>query len=210
MYFFKEPTPKDSISIGFKPTQWIYLQRRIAKFVISFLGYNGQSRFWNEFTQLLDPHYIALVGDHKYWLKTGHGRLFWRARTVLTEEPYIIEWLQSMDESDVFYDIGANVGIYTLLGATKADHTYAFEPVFQNLSVLEENIVRNRLEDTVTIIPIALDRKQRVVKIRHRSLGASEANGNAAAAFLPSRCGCCAQVPGQGGVPARRSAPTVC
>ena len=149
---------------------------KVSKTLLTFIGYNGRSRFWNEFTQLLDPHYTTIVGDHYYWLKTGHGRLFWRARTILTEEPYIIEWIQSMGENDVFYDIGANVGIYTLLGATHADHTYAFEPVFQNLSVLEENIVRNNLEDMVTIVPIALDKTQRVVKIKHRSLGASEAN----------------------------------
>lgn len=34
----------------------------------------------------------------------------WRAQTLLTKEEETIEWLDTFDESAVFWDIGANAG----------------------------------------------------------------------------------------------------
>jgi FkbM family methyltransferase len=49
---------------------------------------------------------------------------------------------------DVVYDVGAHVGLYTLLssGAVRADgHVYAFEPFARNLEYLRRHIALNRL-----------------------------------------------------------------
>ncbi|MEM1510251.1 MAG: FkbM family methyltransferase [Thermofilaceae archaeon] len=53
---------------------------------------------------------------------------------------------------DVFVDVGANVGYYTLLAARKGCKVVAVEPVPQTLAVLRINLRLNRLEGLVTVV----------------------------------------------------------
>lgn len=76
------------------------------------------------------------------------------------KEPRTIEWLErELRSSDTYYDIGANVGTYSLyaakLGAGEAN-VYAFEPSFQNFNQLCRNIILNHCEDAVTPLMIPL------------------------------------------------------
>ena len=52
----------------------------------------------------------------------------WRARTLLTKEPETIEWINTFSDKDVFWDIGANVGVYTLYAALRNIAVLSFEP----------------------------------------------------------------------------------
>lgn len=57
----------------------------------------------------------------------------WRAETLLTKEPETIEWINSFGEGCVFWDIGANVGIYSMYAALKTKaNVLAFEPAASN------------------------------------------------------------------------------
>src|SRR5262245_565967 len=44
-----------------------------------------------------------------------------RARSVLTKQPATIEWIDRFHPNSVFWDVGANVGVYTLYAAMRAD-----------------------------------------------------------------------------------------
>ena len=35
----------------------------------------------------------------------------WRAHSLLTKEPETIEWIDGFEDNDVFWDIGANIGL---------------------------------------------------------------------------------------------------
>jgi len=62
---------------------------------------------------------------------------------------------------DVFYDIGANVGFLSLVGARlvgSEGRVEAFEPVPENLAVLRQNVVMNDLENRVTVHALAVSR----------------------------------------------------
>ena len=61
--------------------------------------------------------------------------------------------LHFLRPDDVFYDVGANVGSYTLLasGVCKAN-SYTIEPVPATFSVLKQNIELNGLADKVTLL----------------------------------------------------------
>lgn len=64
-----------------------------------------------------------------------------------------------LESGQVFVDVGAHIGYYTLLGARAvgpAGHVYAFEPAPANLALLTKNIHVNGYEDRVTIIPRAV------------------------------------------------------
>lgn len=82
-----------------------------------------------------------------------------RAQTLFTKEPGTIRWLARVTPGDVVYDIGANIGCYTLLAAQRvgdAGHVYAFEPHAANAAHLLRNLHQNHLQRRVTLLTCAL------------------------------------------------------
>jgi FkbM family methyltransferase len=151
------PTPRDHAAPGFKPNLYFKALRYIARGLIVLLRLTGKNRFSNEFIQLLSPTYtVVLPSQKKLTFRTGHGRLLWRAQTLLTEEPMMISWLNRMTPQDTFFDIGANVGCYSLYAASQNVSTYAFEADLNNVSVLYENIFLNKLSDSCMPVPLAV------------------------------------------------------
>lgn len=84
----------------------------------------------------------------------------WRAKTWLTKEPGTVAWLRAQLRSgDVFYDVGANVGVYTLLAAEIVGPTgqvIAFEPHLFTAGTLIRNVQANGFTDRVQVITSAL------------------------------------------------------
>lgn len=81
----------------------------------------------------------------------------WRAQTFASKEPETLNWINSMSENSIIWDIGANVGLYSLYAAkAKGASVFAFEPSVFNLELLARNIFQNNLQDKICIIPIAL------------------------------------------------------
>lgn len=151
------PLPQDQPEQGFRPNAYIRFLRRAAQAVIVLLRLNGKNRFSNELIQLLDPQLsIAVPGSEPLTFRTGHGRLLWRARTFQSEEPMMMEWVGRFSPTDCFYDVGANVGSYSLYAAKRGVRTFAFEPEFMNLQLLYENIFLNGVQHLCTPIPMGL------------------------------------------------------
>lgn len=83
----------------------------------------------------------------------------WRVDTLLSKEPETIKWIDEFDgEKKIFWDIGANVGIYSIYAVVKHQNieVVSFEPSFSNLRTLSRNISINNLEDQITIFPLPL------------------------------------------------------
>ncbi len=81
-----------------------------------------------------------------------------RARTNLTKEKSTIIWMEKYgSERKIFFDIGANIGNYSLCyTAMFNSKVYAFEPSFKNLDLLKKNILLNNFQSKIIIIPNAL------------------------------------------------------
>jgi FkbM family methyltransferase len=76
-----------------------------------------------------------------------------RANTFSTKEPETLEWIDKHGGDGVLFDIGANVGLYSIYyAASKKSNVYAFEPSVFNLAVLTKNIYANKLQDRIKII----------------------------------------------------------
>ncbi len=58
-------------------------------------------------------------------------------------EPDTIRWIEGMKEGSILYDVGANIGAYSLIAAMRGIKTFAFEPGFANYHTLCENITLN-------------------------------------------------------------------
>lgn len=151
------PLPQDQAKQGFRPNLYIRTLRWMAVALVSTLRLNGRNRFSNEFIQALDPKISIPTGNGRVlFFRTGHGRLLWRATTFREEEPMLLKWIDGFTTADCFYDIGANVGSYSLYAAQRGVPTLAFEAEINNMQLLCDNVVLNRLSATCTPISVAL------------------------------------------------------
>jgi len=90
-----------------------------------------------------------------------------RARQSYYREKVTMHWLRHVVESgDIVYDVGANVGAYSLYAGYKVSpgggQVYAFEPAFLNFFPLSRNIEINGLNTVVIPYPIAIGSPSRV------------------------------------------------
>lgn len=80
-----------------------------------------------------------------------------RLRSLFAKEPITIAWLDTFAPNAVLYDVGANVGMYTVYGAIMRDaRVYAFEPEALNYAELNKNIYLNALHGQVMAYCLAL------------------------------------------------------
>ena len=74
-----------------------------------------------------------------------------RVKKIFRKEPITITWMDNMKPGEVVIDIGANVGMYSLMSSVGRDtKVYAFEPEAGNYNLLCHNIKLNNVADKVT------------------------------------------------------------
>jgi FkbM family methyltransferase len=90
------------------------------------------------------------------------------------KESWTIEWLERhAAQGDVVYDVGANVGAYTLVAAHlvgAAGTVVAFEPGYASFAHLCDNIVLNGFAKTVVPIPLPLSGSTRLSEFTYHRL----------------------------------------
>jgi FkbM family methyltransferase len=110
----------------------------------------------------------STIGRHNFcYLVNGGG---WRFETLLEKEPETIEWIDSFRPNETLWDIGANVGIYSIYAAMLGIKVIAFEPHFANYFQLCVNIMLNVLQDKVTPLCVAFAAQKAVRTISLASL----------------------------------------
>lgn len=105
----------------------------------------------------LNPAVPVKVGDKTIIYNTPNRGAAWRVKTLFEKEPDTIAWLNGFEAGSVLYDVGANVGMYTIYAAgLRGVRVLAFEPESQNFGLLNKNIFSNRLDGLVQAYPVAL------------------------------------------------------
>lgn len=82
----------------------------------------------------------------------------WRAETLFTKEPETIAWIDFWSKKGgTFYDVGANIGAYSVYAAHKEPslNVCSFEPVLNNYIALIKNKELNKLSN-LNVFQIAL------------------------------------------------------
>ncbi len=82
-----------------------------------------------------------------------------RVNTLFKKEPETINWINNFKkEKTVFWDIGANIGLYSIYAAVKNPNLeiISFEPSTSNLRILSRNISINDLQERIKIYQVAL------------------------------------------------------
>ena len=78
-------------------------------------------------------------------------------------EPDTLEWLDAIPDTACLWDIGANVGMFSLYAAlAPRRRVVAFEPAARTFAVLVRNIELNRMEDRIAAYCIALAQETRL------------------------------------------------
>jgi FkbM family methyltransferase len=107
-----------------------------------------------------------------YRFEADSFEAYQRGRLFLDKEPQTIAWLRdTLRPSDVFLDIGANIGIFSIFAAKHigpAGHVYACEPHLPNAAQLLQNISANGLGDRVSVLSLAASGEDGYAPFRYK------------------------------------------
>ena len=107
------------------------------------------------------PIIYKLTSNSKLIVSKGMTGATGNIYNGLLEFNDMIFLLHFLREEDVFYDIGANIGVYSILSSAEIGaKTYAIEPIPSTFSFLEDNININKCNDIVTLLNIGLSNKE--------------------------------------------------
>ena len=126
-----------------------------------------------------DASGVATLRDGKYTYSfVCHSRKERnRAQRMFEKEKGTIAWLdRELRSDDIFFDIGANIGVYTIFGARRISApgaVVAFEPHIPNANSLIENIMLNGVQDRVRLVTSALSNKNHFNRFNYQSMMAA-------------------------------------
>ncbi len=104
-----------------------------------------------------------------------------RVESLYTKESGTIDWINKFhnDKKIIFWDIGANIGLYSIYAAIKHNNIdiTSFEPSTSNLRVLSRNISINKLFEKIKIFQPALTyKKNQFLKLNESSFKEGSSN----------------------------------
>ena len=84
----------------------------------------------------------------------------YRVETFFTKEPETLAWIDKFQPGSVMWDVGANVGLYSIFAAKlKGVRVVAFEPSAFNIECLVRNINLNHLATDIAVVTMPLSAK---------------------------------------------------
>lgn len=102
------------------------------------------------------PVYDATILGENIRIYCPNLKVFKRCDSIRRKEPETIDWIATFAPGDILFDIGANIGLYSLLAAKKGLRVVAFEPESQNFAVMNANVHLNSLDDRISTLNVAL------------------------------------------------------
>lgn len=89
-----------------------------------------------------------------------------RGLSVLTKQPGTIAWIDGFESDAVFWDVGANVGVYSLYAARRGvARVVAIEPAAVNYFLLAANSEANQLNDRIDCLLLGLGAGRSVARL---------------------------------------------
>ena len=104
-------------------------------------------------------NYIKIyISKKKTYFYAPNQLIKWRIETLYSKEPDTLDWIDNFENKSIFWDIGANIGLYSIYASQSVDNleTVSFEPSTNNTRILTKNISKNNLENLIKVYPCAL------------------------------------------------------
>ena len=129
------------------------------KTLVSFLSPRQRNRIFSRINEYIERDSIKTVVTDRGELRFNHLASAYVASGIERfhdDEPETLQWIDNFKNGDVYWDIGANIGLYTLYAALGTGiEVYAFEPSALNYKLLIEHLKLNRLDQAVVALPVA-------------------------------------------------------
>lgn len=112
--------------------------------------------------------YICTVDSHTSSgcdFEVSNSTEEWRVSTLDDEHEFLAKFLSEISANDTVYDIGANIGIFSVHAAKKANKVYSFEPDPGFRSRLVRNIDLNLIHDKDIVVEWAVSDTQGIVTL---------------------------------------------
>lgn len=99
----------------------------------------------------------------------------WRANTFYEKEPETVDWIDSFKNNSIFFDVGANVGLYSIYAGINNHTVLAIEPMADNYFILQKNVNINKLQNVSAYCACLYDKMLiDTLKIRNDGYGQAE------------------------------------
>lgn len=138
--------------------------------------------------KLLDGRNVTINLPFKMHINTD-SELFLRAAWFWTKEPETLAWINSFGPNCLFWDIGANVGCYSLFCIAQHPRAFvtAFEPFLPNHKALVANIELNGWQRCINAPLVALSNECGMANFESKSLETGSSGGQIGrvGSFLP-------------------------
>jgi FkbM family methyltransferase len=130
-------------------------------------------RFWSHVARWCSLTVKVKDGETRYTFRPKSRNDIFRYTTYFTKEEGTLAWIRNnAKEGTVFFDIGANVGLYSLYAANAARDVcvYSFEPHKFNFATLLENIFLNHLEKSIHPVSLPLGEESGLMDLNYNSM----------------------------------------
>tara|TARA_B100001564_G_scaffold358695_1_gene378077 strand:- start:5023 stop:5901 length:879 start_codon:yes stop_codon:yes gene_type:complete len=169
-----------------KISKIIYLLLKVIDFPLKKI-FNRSFLIWFKDFIEVDSYIKIQIPNSKNQIKLFAPNYLtnWMSREFFEKEPETIEWINNFkvfnDKKIIFWDIGANLGFYSIYAAKIHQNidVVSFEPSSSNLRILSRNISINNLEDKIGINTLPLGTKDFKFSIfRESKFGEGESNNS--------------------------------
>lgn len=156
------------------------LIRILIKCINSFiLKSNFCLKIISEFENTENSYDRIYYKNKKIYLIKKNNLTNFRNKTFFTKEPETIQWIEEMKKDKVFWDVGSNIGLYSIFACFCGQKkVVSFEPSFFNLTLLSKNINKNKLNDKIVIVPNCLNDREEINQFFFPSTEYGSANNN--------------------------------
>jgi len=134
------------------------LKNIIKRFVLFFKSFDFGAYILDYVLKvLMESRYKVIHNKIEFYFATPNRLCEYRAKSFSSKEPETLQWIDSFTADSVFWDIGANVGLYSIYAAkTKNIQIFSFEPSIFNVELLARNINLNNVQDKICIVPLPI------------------------------------------------------
>lgn len=121
----------------------------------------------------LEQSVTVTAGGRQLHFATPSARALHDPWNFHTNEPETVTWLDTLGPADVLWDIGANIGVYSVYAAkVRGASVVAFEPAAATFAALARSISLNGLDRQVDPYCLALADETRAGRLHLRGAGA--------------------------------------
>jgi len=116
---------------------------------------------------ILKKKYFVTDNQNKklFSLRLMGGAILGRGTTFYSKEPETVNWIKKFEKNSIFFDVGANIGIFSLFAAKLKHNVISFEPESHNFAALNININDNKFEKEIISYPISIDERMSISKL---------------------------------------------